>query len=154
MRDHALAHVSDLRELVGAGAYLVAPLVGWVVAGSLKFAINSFHRRAPAWRDIGYGGMPSTHSAVVGTTAVLVGLREGWSTPLFAIAATLALIVMLDAGGLRGQLATHARALNALMVGDPSKQPVRERMGHRWTEVAAGAVVGALCAVLLQAVGP
>jgi acid phosphatase family membrane protein YuiD len=154
MRLHALALLTDLRGLAGSGAYLIAPLVGWVVAGSLKFAINSFKSRAPAWREIGYGGMPSTHAAIVGTTAVLVGLKEGWNTAVFAIAATLALIVMLDAASLRGHIATHARALNSLMAGDPSQRPLRERIGHRWTEVAAGAVVGALCALLLDAAGP
>ena len=61
--------------------YLVAPLVGWLVAGSLKFAINSLKLRGPAWRDVGYGGIPSTHTTIVSTTVVLIGLRDGWNTP-------------------------------------------------------------------------
>ena len=142
-----------MRGLIGSGAYVIAPLVGWLAAGSLKFAVNSLRGGAPAWRQIGYGGMPSTHTAIVSTTAVLVGLKEGWNTPALAVAATLAVIVMLDATSLRGHIAAHARALNSLTAGDPSQAPVRERIGHRWSEVAAGAVVGALCALVLRVVG-
>ncbi|HEX7049745.1 MAG TPA: divergent PAP2 family protein, partial [Longimicrobiales bacterium] len=96
------------------GAYIIAPFFGWLVAGGLKFVINSLRKRAPAWDQIGYGGMPSTHSAIVGTTAALIGLREGWSTPVFSIAATVAFIVVLDAATLRRQVGAHARAINSL----------------------------------------
>ncbi|MDP9348606.1 MAG: divergent PAP2 family protein [Gemmatimonadota bacterium] len=76
---------------------MVAPLVGWLMAGSLKFVINSVRSRRLAWDLIGYGGMPSTHTAIVTTTAFLVGLKEGWTTPVFSIAATVAFIVVIDA---------------------------------------------------------
>jgi acid phosphatase family membrane protein YuiD len=130
--------------------YAVAPFVGWLVAGSLKFAINSVRGRAAAWQQIGYGGMPSTHTTIVSTTAVLVGLREGWNTAAFSVAAALAFVVILDAVSLRGQIGAHARALNALRAGDPAHRTVRERIGHHWTEVAAGLLVGAGCAAMLQ----
>jgi acid phosphatase family membrane protein YuiD len=146
-----VALLTDLRELIGSWAYVIAPLVGWIVAGSLKFAINSLRSRTPAWGQIGYGGMPSTHATIVSTTAVLIGLKEGWNTAPFAIAGTVALIVMLDAVGLRGHIGSHARALNGLMTGDAPGHPLRERIGHRWSEVAAGAFVGTICALLLAA---
>jgi acid phosphatase family membrane protein YuiD len=133
------------------GPYAVAPFVGWLVAGSLKFVINSMRSGVPAWQQIGYGGMPSTHTTIVTTTAVLVGLREGWNTAAFAVAAALAFIVILDATSLRRQIGSHARVLNALHAGDPSYQAVRERIGHHWTEVAGGLLVGTACAFVLHA---
>lgn len=45
--------------------------------------------------------MPSTHSATVSALAVSVGLREGFDTSLFAVAAVFAFIVMYDAAGIR-----------------------------------------------------
>ncbi len=69
-------------------AYALAPAVGWFVAGSLKFIINSVGARQLAWGQMGYGGIPSTHATVVSTTALLLGLQEGFNTPAFSIAAT------------------------------------------------------------------
>ena len=133
--------------------YAVAPFVGWLVAGSLKFALNSLRKGAPAWQQIGYGGMPSTHSTIVTTMAVLIGLREGWSSAPFGVAVTLGFIVIMDALSLRRQIGSHARALNALLVNDPSHTSMRERMGHHWTEVLGGLLVGSLCAVALDLIG-
>jgi acid phosphatase family membrane protein YuiD len=133
--------------------YPVAPLFGWFVAGSLKFVINSIRGRGLAFRHVGYGGMPSTHTSIVTTTAVLIGLREGWNTPAFAAAAALMFVVMLDAVSLRGQIGAHARALNTLLSSDPAYRNVRERIGHHWTEVLGGVLVGSACAIFLQLVG-
>lgn len=130
--------------------YLVAPLFAWLVAGSLKFAINSLKLRGPAWSQVGYGGLPSTHTSIVSTTAVLIGLREGWNTPVLGAAATLTFIVIIDALSLRGHIGAHARALNTVLRGDPSHRALRERIGHHWTEVLAGLFVGSACAAFLN----
>ena len=132
--------------------YLIAPFVGWVVAGSLKFVINSARMRGPAWRQIGYGGMPSTHTSIMTTTIVLVGLGEGWTSPSVAVAAAVGIIVILDAMSLRRQVGAHARALNSLMSAVPAHAALRERVGHRWTEVLGGVVVGSACAFVVHLV--
>lgn len=131
-------------------AYLIAPFFGWLVAGSLKFLINSAKHRQLAWKQIGYGGFPSTHTTIVSTTAALVGMREGWNSPFFAIAATLAFIVMLDAASLRRQIGKHAAALNYLLQDNSSQLPLRESMGHRRIEILAGVAVGFVCALMLH----
>jgi acid phosphatase family membrane protein YuiD len=131
-------------------AYVVAPLVGWLMAGSLKFVINSVRSRRLAWDLIGYGGMPSTHTAIVTTTAFLVGLKEGWATPIFSIAVTVAFIVVIDALSLRRQIGAHAAALNLLRRGEPAYTPLRERMGHHRLEILGGALVGFVGALLLS----
>lgn len=130
-------------------AYLVAPLAGWLAAGSLKFLINSLKSRRLAWELIGYGGMPSTHSAIVGTTAFLVGMRGGWDTPAFSVAATVAFVVVIDALSLRRQIGAHAAAINMLRKDQPDQALLRERMGHRGAEVLAGLATGAIVAALL-----
>jgi acid phosphatase family membrane protein YuiD len=139
-------------HVAGAG-YFVAPFFGWFVAGSVKFAINSLRARRMAWHQVGYGGMPSTHTAIVSTTAVLIGLREGWDSAVFAVATALALIVMLDAMSLRAKIGEHARLLNRLHADASDRAPLRERIGHHWTEVVAGAVLGGACALALYTMG-
>lgn len=133
--------------------YPFAPFVGWLVAGGIKFAINSIRSRAPAWEQIGYGGMPSTHTTIVTTTAALVGLREGWSTAPFGVATALGFIVIMDAMSLRRQIGTQARLINALMGDDPEHRAIRERIGHHWTEVVGGLIVGLGCALALDRLG-
>lgn len=124
-------------------AYLITPLAAWLVAGCLKFAINTLKAGKPAFGLIGYGGLPSNHSAIVSSTAMLVALREGLGHPAFGVALTLAFIVMLDAASLRRQVGRHAEAINRLRGAD--EKPLRERMGHTRVEIAAGIVTG--CAV-------
>ena len=124
--------------------YLITPFAAWLVAGCLKFAINSLRAGRPAFGLIGYGGLPSNHSAIVSSTAALIALREGLAHPAFGVAVTLAFITMLDANSLRRQIGRHAEALNKLR-GDTEK-PLRERRGHTRTEIAAGIATGCVVA--------
>ncbi|HTQ99262.1 MAG TPA: divergent PAP2 family protein [Candidatus Acidoferrum sp.] len=132
--------------------YLLTPLLGWFAAGTIKFLINSVRSRRLAFDLIGYGGMPSTHSAVVTGTTVLIALREGIGHPAFAAAFTLLFIVILDASSLRRQVGHHAAAINTLLQDQPHHAPLRERMGHSKLEIVAGIVVGIAVAVAVRAV--
>lgn len=123
--------------------YFITPFAAWLVAGCLKFAINSLRAGRPAFGLIGYGGLPSNHSAIVSSTAALIALREGLTHPAFGVAVTLAFIVMLDANSLRRQIGRHAEAINRLR--PDAEKPLRERMGHTRVEIAAGILTG--CAV-------
>ena len=129
--------------------YPATPLMAWLVAGSLKFMVNSIKAKRWAIDLIGYGGMPSTHSTIVSSMASLVALREGIGHPAFGVALTLAFIVMLDAASLRRQVGQHAEAINKLARGHQLK-PLRERVGHHKIEIAAGALVGMCVALIID----
>ena len=129
-------------------SYLLAPFAAWLAAGCLKFAINSLRAGKPAFGLIGYGGMPSNHSAIVSSMAALVALKEGLDSPAFGVALTLAFIVMLDASSLRRQVGRHAQAINRLL--PPENARLRERMGHTPFEIAGGIAVGCAVAWLLH----
>lgn len=129
--------------------YLITPFAAWLVAGCLKFAINSLRAGRPAFGLIGYGGLPSNHSAIVSSTAALIALREGMAHPAFGVAVTLAFIVMLDANSLRRQIGRHAEAINKMR--DGGEKPLRERMGHTRVEIAAGILTGCMVAWALNA---
>jgi len=135
-------------------AYAIALFAGWFVAGTLKFVIDSLRTGCLAWDQPGLGGLPGTHTAVVSSTAVLVGLRQGIHTPLFSVAVALAIIVMLDALHVRREVGAHAAALNHVLKDDPLRKRFREAVGHRQVDVRSGLLLGLLCAVALNVVLP
>jgi uncharacterized protein len=121
-------------------SYVLVPFLAWLVSGSLKFIVNSLKEGRWAFGLIGYGGLPSTHSAIVSGMASLIALREGIDHPAFGVSLTLALVVIMDARSLRRQVGKQAQAINRL-AGD-AQTPLRERMGHTGLEIAAGMLVG------------
>lgn len=97
------------------------------------------------------GGMPSSHSAMVAALSTGVGLTEGWNTPVFAVAAAFAMIVMYDATGVRHSSGVQAKLLNELV--DELRAVVREGfaprplkvlLGHTYLEVLIGSLIGVL----------
>ena len=131
-------------------SYALTPFLAWLVAGISKFIINSVKAKQLAFGLIGYGGLPSNHSAIVSSTVVLISFKEGIEHPAFGVALTLAFIVTLDANSLRRAIGKHAVAINKLSTNLPDYPQLRERMGHTKLEIAAGIVVGIAVAVLTQ----
>lgn len=133
-------------------SYAVTPFLAWLVAGTLKFIINSIRAKRFAFGLIGYGGLPSNHSAIVSSTAALIALKEGISHPAFGVSLTVAFIVMLDANSLRRQVGKHAMVINRLSSLQDKREGLRERMGHTHIEIAAGVLVGVTVAAGINAV--
>jgi acid phosphatase family membrane protein YuiD len=131
-------------------SYALTPFLAWFVAGISKFMINSVKAKQLAFRHIGYGGIPSNHSAIVSSMATLIALKEGIGHPAFGVAITLAFIVMLDANSLRRQVGRHAATLNKLAAEVSDHQVLRERVGHTRLEIAAGISVGIVVAAVVN----
>jgi len=123
-------------------SYILTPLTTWVVTGLVKFSWNSISHKRLAFDLIGYGGMPSNHSAIVSSTVVIIMLREGIYSASACLAVTLGLIVILDAQSLRSQVGKHAKIINKLREGEF----LRERIGHSKREILVGILVGAIVA--------
>lgn len=123
-------------------SYALTPFLAWLMAGVLKFLVNSLRAGKLAFGLIGYGGLPSNHSAIVSSTTALIAFKEGLAHPALGVAVTLAFIVMLDASSLRRQVGKHAQAINALVANSLERPPLRERMGHTRLEIVAGIAVG------------
>jgi len=75
-----------------------------------------------------------------------VGYYDGFDSGVFAVAIIVAIIVVDDATRLRVYMGTHSEYINMLKEKaglDKEKYPdLKERMGHRLSEVIAGAIVG------------
>jgi len=135
-------------------SYLLTPFLAWLVAGISKFLVNSIRAKSLAFEQVGYGGLPSNHSAIVSSMVFLIALREGITHPAFGIAVTIAFIVMLDASSLRRKVGEQAERINLLMEKTEGEfKPLRERMGHTPVEIIAGVVVGFVVAWLVNSTG-
>ena len=134
-------------------AYLVTPLITWILVGPIKFLINSARTRQWAFGLVGNGGFPSNHSAVVTSMATLIALREGIGHPAFGVAVTLCFIVMIDANSLRQHVGRQAAAINRLAAETASAAHthLRERMGHTLVEIAGGLCTGVAIGFLVNA---
>ena len=101
------------------------------------------------WRPsvlIETGGMPSSHSALVTGTAAGVGLQLGFNDPIFALASTIAFIVMYDASGIRRSAGLTAAKVNQIVKSNPdetsSERVLKESLGHTKIEVLVGSLFG------------
>ena len=133
-------------------SYILTPFLAWLAAGGAKFIINSIKAKQLAFSLIGYGGLPSNHSAIVSSMAAVIALKEGIGHPAFGIATTLAFIVMLDANSLRQQVGKHAVVINLLAAQAADHQTLRERIGHTRFEIAAGIAVGVSVAIAVNTI--
>ena len=96
------------------------------------------------------GGMPSSHSALVTGTASGIGLQVGFNDPVFALAVTIAFVVMYDASGIRqaaGLTASKVNELAEVNLPSSSKKLLKENLGHTKNEVLVGSLLGPLVAL-------
>lgn len=118
--------------------------------------VAATERRFAPERLLETGGMPSSHSAAVTALSATIGIEYGWSSPLFALAAVFAGIVMYDATGIRRAAGMQAQLINDLVdelghLFDAGFQPdaLQTLLGHTYPQVLVGAVVGGVTATLL-----
>ena len=134
---------------------LINAMAAWATAQILKTIIYAATNKTLDWeRLFGDGGMPSGHSATVTALAITAGLEYGLGSAYFALAATLAVIVMHDAMGVRLEAGKHAKALNELLelLSSDLETDVKlkELLGHTPMQVIVGALLGLVVALTLQ----
>jgi acid phosphatase family membrane protein YuiD len=132
---------------------LLCAVLAWLAAQLVKTVLYAVVNRRLDWqRLVGDGGMPSGHSATVTALAVSAGLRCGFDSAVFAVAAILAIVVMHDAMGVRRQAGKHAKAINELMelLGSnvAPEEKLQEFLGHTPMQVVFGALLGLIVALI------
>ena len=138
---------------------LITGCVAWLLSQFIKAIIYLVINKRFNWeRLLGDGGMPSSHSATVTAVAVMTGLRCGWESPIFAIAAILALVVMHDAMGVRQETGKQARVINNMLElinsfgrGELTpEETLKEFVGHTRRQVVIGALLGGVIALIMD----
>lgn len=135
----------------------LAAALGWLVAQILKTLIHLlFTKKFVAERLVGSGGMPSSHSATVCAMVTATYMEHGSASFAFAIALTVAIIVMYDAIGVRRETGIQAQLLNNIIkifedMGREelsAQDKLKEFVGHTPFQVLMGGILGILIAIL------
>jgi acid phosphatase family membrane protein YuiD len=127
---------------------LIAGITSWGLAQLIKVPLNYFSSGKWDWvLLLRAGGMPSSHSALVASVAHASGLFVGFDSPVFALALTVAVIVIYDATGIRRQAGKHAEYINRIIRerlkrGESRDHQLREVLGHTPLEALAGTILG------------
>ena len=126
--------------------YIVTAGLGWAVAQIIKYLLGIIS--GGRWYDtkaiLNSGNMPSVHTATTVALTMSIGLKDGVSSPLFAISFLLTAIVAYDAMGVRRSSGEQGLALRSLLLHSKNskiKHPYLA-LGHKPLEVAVGAAVG------------
>jgi acid phosphatase family membrane protein YuiD len=137
---------------------IVVPILCGLLAQVIKLATDQIKGNLN-WYNImnDYGGMPSSHTAMVVALATEMYLFEGFYTPFFAIALVVCIIVIRDALGFRIQVGIQSFVLNKIIKQLPLKDVekeklplLKERMGHSIREVFGGAAIGIILPFLIN----
>ena len=132
---------------------LIAVLAGWLIAQALKIPTEYLRSRRWMWAMFfAPGGMPSSHSALLVSGTLAVGLYQGFDSPLFGIAVAITMIVVHDAAGVRRQAGIHAERINVLfeelLKGHMwDEDALKEVIGHTPLEVIGGIILGFIIAI-------
>lgn len=128
--------------------YLVflIPIVVGIITQIIKFILYTVKNGFDIEYVFTHGHMPSMHTAFAASVMVSVGYFEGLHSGSFAVSVLLAFLIIDDAVRIRMILGDQGRYLNMLIeqLGiEKDKFPrLKERVGHRVSEVVGGALVG------------
>jgi len=123
-------------------------VVSFFIAQITKISVEFYRtKRVDIFLIISSGGMPSSHSAFVTAMATVVGIREGFSSSIFAVAAVISIVVMYDAAGVRRAAGKQAEVINKIVENIENQgvvldKKLKEILGHSPVEVFMGAVLG------------
>ena len=130
------------------------PIIALLINQVIKMVIEAFKGNFTWFKLFDYGGMPSSHSALVTSLTIVMGYYYGLSHPAFAISLIFSLIIIKDASGIRLQLGEQGKIINQLIKELPDKKEYKypvmpERLGHSNAQVIVGILVSALITSLL-----
>jgi acid phosphatase family membrane protein YuiD len=125
---------------------IIIPLFVGLFTQALKFALFAKKHGFKFEYFFTHGHMPSAHTAFVISALTSIGYYEGTASGVFALSFIFAFLIIDDALRLRMYLGDQGRYLNMLVDQlpiDKKKFPrLKERIGHRISEVIIGGLIG------------
>jgi len=127
---------------------LLAPILTLFIVQSIKLTTDGIKGNFNIKSILtAYGGMPSSHAAVVTSLSTMVAYHEGLLSVAFAIAATFSAIIITDAVVLRGFIQTHGELLDHLVKKLPESEQksltfIPAKLRHTLPQVLIGIVIG------------
>lgn len=131
------------------------PFLLWFFIQLFKFLTDLIvNKKINIKRIMGAGGMPSSHSAVVSSLAILIGKDYGFNSGVFALSLIMAFVVMYDAAGIRRAAGKQATILNRILetpgltTGEVQEKLI-EALGHTPIQVFVGAIIGVIVGAIV-----
>ncbi|GBE16251.1 divergent PAP2 family protein [bacterium BMS3Abin15] len=131
----------------------IIPIIIGLLTQAIKFAIFSYKHGFNIRYVMTHGHMPSAHTAFIVSLMTSVGYYSGITSGAFAVSVILGIIVIDDAVRLRMYMGDQGRYLNMLirqLPVDEKKFPrLKERIGHKISEVVIGGALGFILTIIL-----
>lgn len=128
----------------------------WVIKFLVFYVKHDFNWSHAVKHGTTYGHMPSAHTGFMVSLITSVGYYAGINSGAFTVAVALAIIVIDDALRLRIYMGDQGRRLNfiieQLKISKKEFPRLKERVGHRKSEVIVGAILGFLLTYLFASV--
>jgi acid phosphatase family membrane protein YuiD len=141
-----------MMEIISTYAVFLIPIAVSIIVQAIKFFLYSLKHGFNIRYAFTHGHMPSAHTALAISLVTSVGHFEGLNDASFAIAIVLAFIIIDDATRLRMHLGDQGRYLNMLIeqlnISEQQYPRLKERMGHRVSEVIVGGIAGFVLTML------
>lgn len=131
----------------------IIPVIVGTVTQIVKFIVFSLKHGWDIRYALTHGHMPSAHTAFIVSLVTSLGIYEGFTSGAFAVAVILAILVVDDAVRIRVYLGDQGRYLNMLIrqlnVSEEQFPRLKERVGHRVSEVVIGGILGFMLTIIL-----
>lgn len=139
-------------------AVFLIPIIVSVITQVMKFVMYSWKHGWKLEYIATHGHMPSAHTAFAISLLTSIGYYEGIGSGAFAVAVAIAFLIIDDAVRLRMYLGDQGRYLNTLIqtlkLSTSDFPRLKERVGHRTSEVVVGGFVGFfLSTILIRIIG-
>lgn len=140
-------------EILQSYLVFLIPITVSILTQLLKFALYTYKHGFNIEYAFTHGHMPSAHTSLVVSLLTSVAYFEGIQSGSFALSAVLAFIVIDDAARIRMYLGDQGRYLNMLIDQlniEKNRFPrLKERVGHRISEIIGGAFFGLFFTLIL-----
>lgn len=134
-------------------AVFLIPIAVALIVQAIKFTIYCMKHGFDIHYAFTHGHMPSAHTAFAISIVTSVAHFEGIADGTFAVAIALAFLIVDDATRLRMHLGDQGRYLNMLIeqlnINETQYPRLKERTGHRISEVIVGAILGFIFTLIL-----
>lgn len=133
---------------------LLIPILIGIITQAIKLTIDGIPNNFTLQDMLNnYGGMPSSHTALVTSLAMIVGLNQGFGSAAFAVAFILMVIVIRDAVGFRREIGRNSAFTNMVakkVFKNKKINYLSEKIGHKISEVVAGFLIGIILTIIFD----
>lgn len=140
--------MKNILDIISPYYIFIIPILVGFLTQLTKFAVYSIKHGWNVHYAMTHGHMPSAHTGFIVSLVTSVGYYAGVTNGAFAVAVALAIIVIDDAARLRMYMGDQGRYLNMLIrqlnVSEEQFPRLKERVGHRVSEVIVGAIYGVI----------